>query len=231
MEFISQAIEAYARQISTSETPVLERLNRDTHARILRPRMLSGHLQGKLLELISHMMKPARILEIGTYTGYSAICLATGLAPNGILHTIDHNPELEDFSMQYFKESGLGDRIIRHTGEALDVIPTIDEVFDIVFIDADKENYIRYFDMAFEKLRRGGIIIADNVLWSGKVVEYASDNLREEEETQVHKNDASGIPDSETLSIIRFNEYIRAHKGVNSLLLPFRDGLMICLKT
>lgn len=216
MEFISSAVEAYARQISTSETPVLERLNRDTHARILRPRMLSGHLQGKLLELISHMIQPARVLEIGTYTGYSAICLAAGMTPNGILHTIDHNPELEDFARQYFEESGYGNNIIQHIGEALDVIPTIDEVFDIVFIDADKENYIRYFDLAFEKLRKGGVIIADNVLWSGKVVEYAYDS--------------SQIPDSETLGIIRFNEYIRKHNGVNSLLLPFRDGLMICLK-
>jgi len=198
---------------------VLAELNRNTHARMLRPRMLSGHLQGRLLELMSRMLCPQRILEIGTYTGYSAICLARGLAPGGLLHTIDHNPELEDFARQYIDKAGLSDRIILHTGEALEVIPALEERFDMVFIDADKENYVRYFDLAMDKLRPGGVILADNVLWGGKVL--GGQETSQEGQTGT---------DRETRGIIRFNEHVSQHPGVLNMLLPFRDGLMICMK-
>lgn len=209
---VSELIEEYARQMSDPESPVLQRLSRETHAKILRPRMLSGHIQGKLLEFISCLKPSRRILEIGTYTGYSAICLAQGLTPDGLLHTIDHNPELEDFSRHFFVQAGLENKIIQHTGQAIEVIPTIDEAFDLVFIDADKENYITYFDMVFDRMPKGGVILADNVLWDGKVIEKPEPG------------------DIETLGIIRFNEYIRDHKGVKNLLLPYRDGLSIIQK-
>jgi caffeoyl-CoA O-methyltransferase len=216
MEFLPKEIEAYAKEISTGESPVLASLNRNTHARMIRPRMLSGHLQGKLLEMISRMIRPAAILEIGTYTGYSAICLAQGLQPGGILHTIDHNPELRNFTMDYIKGAGLESSIVLHTGEALEVIPTLTEGFDLVFIDADKENYIRYFDLAFEKLRPGGVILADNVLWSGKVIGVDATD--------------PGKTDPDTLGIVRYNQYVKDHPGITNLLLPFRDGLMISMK-
>lgn len=217
MEFIPPEIDAYARSVSTPESPVLARLNRNTHARMIRPRMLSGHLQGLLLEMISRMVRPNAILEIGTYTGYSAICMAQGLSDQGKLHTIDHNPELEDFSREYIRQAGLEDKIILHTGEALEVIPTLDVTFDLVFIDADKENYVRYFEMAFQKLRPGGVILADNVLWSGKV-------------TEAVKNPSAGPPDPDTIGIIRYNEYVKTHPGIINFLLPFRDGVMISMK-
>lgn len=226
---IPPEIDAYARYISSPETPVLSKLNRDTHAMVLRPRMLSGHLQGKLLEMISTMVQPQCILEIGTYTGYSAICMARGLQTNGVLHTIDHNPELEDFSRKYITEAGMAERIIQHTGEALDVIPAIDAQFDLVFIDADKENYIRYFDLAYAKTRTGGVILADNVLWSGKVVDAVTDPKSFKISTDALET--PGITDPETAALIRFNEYVRNHPGLERLLLPFRDGLLICIKT
>jgi caffeoyl-CoA O-methyltransferase len=254
MEFIPKEIEDYAREISSSESPVLASLNRHTHARMVRPRMLSGHLQGRLLEMISRMLRPAAILEIGTYTGYSAICLAQGLQSGGKLHTIDHNPELEDFTRDYIRQAGLESSIVLHIGEALEVIPTLNEYFDLVFIDADKENYIRYFDMAYEKLRPGGVILADNVLWSGKVIgadaggpentaggpERTSggpentaggpERTSGGPENTAGKARESAAPDPETLGIIRFNQYVKDHPGIINLLLPFRDGLMISMK-
>lgn len=209
---ISNKIEEYARLMSDPESPVLQRLSRETQAKVLRPRMLSGHIQGKLLEFISCLKPSNRILEIGTYTGYSAICLAQGLTPNGLLHTIDNNPELENFARQFFIEAGLEKKIIQHTGQAIQVIPAINEIFDLVFIDADKENYINYFELVYEKLTSGGIVLADNVLWNGKVLEKA-------------------LPDDrETNGIIRFNEYISKHNGVKKFLLPYRDGLCIIQK-
>ncbi len=213
MDFLPQNIEEYASAYSTPEPEVLKKLNRETYARILRPRMLSGHLQGRLLSFISRMIQPTTILEIGTYTGYSAICLAEGLKVDGLLHTIDHNAELEEFAHQYIKESGYQDRIIQHIGEALDVIPGLDETFDLVFIDADKENYVGYFDLVLPKLKPGGIIIADNALWSGKVL------------LPRHQMD------EETTGIANFNEHVKQCKQVRQLLLPFRDGLMIIEKT
>jgi caffeoyl-CoA O-methyltransferase len=213
MYITPDSLEEYARAMTSPESEVLRQLSRETHAKVLRPRMLSGHIQGKFLEFIARLVAPRRILEIGTYTGYSAICLAQGLTPDGLLHTIDHNPELEDFSKSFFEKAGLSEKIRLHVGEALEIIPTIDETFDLVFIDADKENYINYFDLVMEKLRPGGIILADNVLWSGKVLEDVPES------------------DKETLGIKAFNEYVAGHSGVSSLLLPFRDGLMILQKS
>ena len=194
------------------ESELLKRLNRETHARILRPRMLSGHLQGKFLQMISCMVNPERILEIGTYTGYSAICLSHGLKAGGKLYTIDNNAELEDFTRSFFAEAGLTSVIDYRIGEALEVLPTLQEVFDLVFIDADKENYIAYYNIAIEKLRPGGFIITDNVLWDGKVINTNPDI------------------DAETLSIIRFNEIVQNDPRVENVIIPLRDGISIIRK-
>jgi caffeoyl-CoA O-methyltransferase len=212
MKLLSQEIENYASELSSPESEVLQRLNRDTHAKVLRARMLSGHMQGRLLAFFSRLLKPKRILEIGTYTGYSALCMAEGLDKDGLLHTIDHNAELKDFTAKYIREAGHEHIIRQHIGRALDVLPAIDEIFDLVFIDADKENYIQYFELIFPKLRKGGVVIADNALWSGKVL-MPDDEM-----------------DAETRGIALFNDYIRNHNGVTNLLLPFRDGLMLVEK-
>ncbi len=213
MDFLPEELSAYANEYTTPEDVVLQQLNRDTHTKVLRPRMLSGHLQGRLLSFISRMINPDRILEVGTYTGYSAICLAEGLAKGGRLHTIDHNPELEDFALSYFKRAGYEDRIVQHTGEALDVIPAMEGPFDLIFLDADKTNYVRYFDMIFPKMREGAVLLADNVLWSGKVL------------------DAYDDVDEETQGIMRFNKHMKDHPGIRHLLLPVRDGMMVVEKT
>ncbi len=212
MNFLPEDIERYATTFSSPESEILERLGRDTQAKVLKARMLSGHMQGRLLAFVSRMIKPKRILEIGTYTGYSALCLAEGLDADGLLHTIDHNAELEDFAAKYIREAGYEKVIRQHIGEALDVLPLLDENFDLIFIDADKENYIKYFDLMYPKLRKGGVVIADNALWSGKVL------MCKEE------------MDEETRGIALFNEYIRNHEGIHQLLLPFRDGLMLVEK-
>lgn len=212
MDFLPKDIENYAAAMSLPENDVLKRLNRETHARILKPRMLSGHLQGLLLTFISRMVRPQTILEIGTYTGYSALCLAEGLREGGKLHTIDHNEELEELTSRYIKEAGYGNRIIQHMGEAIDIIPQLDMTFDLVFIDADKENYVNYFNMVLPKMPKGGIILADNALWSGKV-------LAKPEEM-----------DSETAGVASFNEHVKKHPEVRNLLLPFRDGIMMLEK-
>ncbi len=244
MDFIPESITRYAEAYSSPEPAILQKLSRDTQAKILYARMLSGHLQGRLLEMISHMLRPRRILEIGTYTGYSAICLAAGLTPGGMLHTIDHNPELRDFTLSFIAEADMQDRILLHTGEALEVIPTLNESFDLVFIDADKENYVRYFDLVYDKLRPGGIILADNVLWSGKVLDVrpaadGSPPLGSSPKNQggersptfpSEPEDTKANTDPETLAIATFNDHLRRHPGVEQLLLPFRDGLMICRK-
>ncbi len=212
MDFLPKEIEQYAAAMSAPEHDVLKLLNRDTHANVLKPRMLSGHLQGRFLAFISRMLRPFRILEIGTYTGYSAICMAEGLQKEGLLHTIDHNEELEEFALKYIREAGFESRIIQHIGEAIDLIPKIMETFDLVFIDADKDNYIAYFDKVLPKLRKGGIILADNSLWSGNVLMKPAEM------------------DAETRGIASFNEYVRDHPGVQNLLLPFRDGIMMMEK-
>lgn len=230
METIQPVIEAYARYITTPESPALSSLNRETYARVLRPRMLSGHLQGTLLSLLSKMVQPSRVLDIGTFTGYSAICLAAGLTENGLVHTIEHNPELEDFAGQFIREAGLENKIIQHIGEAADIIPAIDEVFDMVFIDADKNHYVTYFDMVFDKLRSGGVVVADNVLWDGKVVEVYEAFGEEADIDEVVRQGMIPASDKETIGILRYNEYVRKHPGVTNLLLPFRDGLLISMK-
>ena len=210
MEFIDEKIQQYAETFTTQENEILKQLNRDTHAKILMPRMLSGHLQGQFLSMISCMIHPEKILEIGTYTGYSAICLAKGLKPNGILHTIDINEELETFVSEYFEKANLKNKIQYHIGNAIEIIPQLNETFDLVFIDADKENYCNYFDLVIDKVKSGGYILADNVLWSGKVLEDKKDK--------------------DTLSIHHYNQKIMLDTRVENILLPIRDGIMIARK-
>ena len=212
MEFIDEKIEAYALAHSDSETEVLKKLNRETHLKVLMPRMLSGHLQGNLLSMFSKMIQPKQILEIGTFTGYSGICLAQGLQKNGKLHTIDINEELEKMVRDFIDEAGLSSKINYYIGNALDIIPTINEQFDIVFIDADKKNYANYYDLVFDKVVAGGYIIADNVLWSGKVL------------------DAPEKMDADTKAMDAFNKKVHHDTRVEHLLLPVRDGLMIARK-
>ncbi|MBA3971058.1 MAG: class I SAM-dependent methyltransferase [Bacteroidetes bacterium] len=212
MEFIDHKIENYALTYSQSESDVLKKLNRDTHAKIMMPRMLSGHMQGNLLSMLSKMIKPTQILEVGTYTGYSAICLAQGLTQHGKLHTIDINEELEDMVRLFFDEAGLTTKVNYCIGNALSIIPTIEEEFDLVFIDADKKNYAAYYDLVFDKVRNGGYIIADNVLWSGKVL------------------DAADKMDADTKAIHDYNTKIHNDDRVEHMLLPVRDGLMIARK-
>jgi len=212
MEFLPKNIDDYACSHTQNESQILSELNRETWAKVLIPRMLSGHLQGRALSMFSKMIRPKSILEIGTYTGYSAICLAEGLENNGKLYTIDINEELEAMSSSYFKKAGIADKVTQFVGNALEIIPTINDRFDLVFIDADKENYSNYFDIVIDKMPVGGFIIADNVLWSGKVVEKVSDN------------------DSETKALINYNSKIHQSERVENLLLPVRDGLMICQK-
>jgi len=212
MEFLPQEIDDYAGLHTKPETETLSGLNRETYANVLRPRMLSGHIQGKILETFSYMVRPRRILEIGTYTGYSAICLAQGLAEGGVLHTIDINDELETMVRKYFAKANVEDRIQYHLGNALEIIPTLNEAWDLVFIDADKENYARYYDLVFDSVRPGGFIIADNVLWSGKVT-----------------GDVSQM-DEETRSITAFNKKVQDDARVDNVLMPVRDGLMVIRK-
>lgn len=212
MEFLDGKIEQYALAHSQPESEVLKKLNRETHAKILMPRMLSGHMQGNLLSMLSKMIQPKHILEIGTYTGYSAICLAQGLQNKGKLHTIDINEELEKMVQSFFNEAGLTDKIDYHIGNALEIIPHLNETFDLVFIDADKKNYAAYYDLVIDKVRSGGYIIADNVLWSGKVL------------------DAKEKMDADTKAIDFFNKKVHSDNRVEHMLLPIRDGLMIARK-
>ena len=210
MDIIQKQIQEYAERHTTEESPLLRKINRDTHAHVLSPRMLSGQLQGRVLSMISCMVRPRVILEIGTYTGYSAICLAEGLQENGKLITIDINEELYDRVSAYFQEGGLGDRIDYRIGDAAQILPQIDEKFDLVFIDADKENYSGYFDLVIDRVNLGGFILADNVLWSGKVLEQK--------------------PDKDTRAILEFNAKIHRDKRVENVLLPIRDGIMLMRK-
>ena len=208
MDFISEKIAEYLSQNSDKEPEILSKLNKETHQKILQPRMLSGHLQGRFLSLISKIKSPFHILEIGTYTGYGTICLAEGLATNGKIFTIDRNEELIKIQNKYFEESGNRDRIIQLTGSATEILMDLDENFDLIFIDADKENYIKYFEIVSKKLNPNGIIISDNVLWSGKVVE-ASNN------------------DQETDTLKKFNKLLSKDERFETIILPLRDGLSI----
>ena len=210
MEFLPEKIENYSVENTSKESNLLSELNRETWAKVMTPRMLSGHLQGRILSMISNMLKPNTIIEIGTYTGYSALCLAEGLSENGILHTIDINEEYTSYAHKYFQRSDYTDKITQHIGNAVDVIPSISEKVQLVFIDADKENYSNYYNLIFDKLEIDGYIIADNVLWSGKVVE---DKM-----------------DIETKALDEYNKMIQNDDRVENILLPVRDGLMICKK-
>ncbi|MCK5857038.1 MAG: O-methyltransferase [Bacteroidales bacterium] len=209
MDFLDKKIYDYSEQHTTLPSKTLVNLDRETHLKVLRPRMLSGHLQGKFLEMMVKMIRPKEILEIGTYTGYSAIAMAEGIEADACIHTIDINAELEDFVKSYFIKANVEHQIELHIGNALNIIPELDLTFDLVFIDADKINYKNYFDLVLPKVRKGGFIIADNVLWSGKVINTVSEK------------------DSETAAIQHFNDYIQSCDKVNNLLLPLRDGLMI----
>ena len=202
----------YAEHHSTPEPPVLARLNRETHLSQVYPQMLAGHLQGTFLRMISQMIRPVRILEIGTFTGYSAITLAMGLQENGLLHTIEVNPEQADMIQRYIRDADLADRIILHIGDALKIIPTLNETWDLVFIDADKPNYLNYYEMVLPLVRPGGFILADNVLWDGKV-------LKDPEKM-----------DRDTAEIVRFNEYVQKDDRVENMILPLRDGIMMIRK-
>ena len=212
MDFIPENINDYCEQHTKEESEVLKTLNRHTNVNVLRPRMLSGHLQGKLLSMLSGMIKPKRVLEIGTYTGYSAICLAKGIPEGGELITVDCNEELEDLANEYFKKAGYESIIKMLTGDAAQIIPGLTDGFDLVFIDADKESYVNYYHQVFDKVNSGGYIVVDNVLWSGKVVQEVKDG------------------DKETKAILEFNALVQNDERVENILLPFRDGLMILQK-
>lgn len=212
MDFLPAAITAYAEAHTSPERELLRQLSRNTRAHVMAPRMLSGHLQGRLLSMISWMIRPRRILEIGAYTGYSALCLAEGLTHDGQLITIDHNEELEDFARSYWRQSPLNDKIDLRVGHAADIIPTLDETFDLVFIDADKRSNTLYFDLVFNKLRSGGFVLVDNVLWSGKVTDKAN------------------ITDQDTAAVLAFNQKIQDDPRVENVLLPVRDGIMMIRK-
>lgn len=205
----SKEFNIYISEHTSPEDMLLQELTRATHLHAMQPRMLSGHIQGKLLELISKMISPVNILEIGTFTGYSAICLAKGLAENGILHTIDINDELRYIAEDFIGRSAVSDKVKLYTGDALQIIPAIEETFDLVFIDGDKREYTAYYDAVIGKVRKGGFIIADNVLWSGKIFEEVKPN------------------DKYTIELIRFNDMIQNDSRVENLLLPLRDGMMI----
>jgi caffeoyl-CoA O-methyltransferase len=207
MDFINPAIQRYAEQHTSPESDLLKTVNRDTNAKVMMPRMLSGHMQGRILAMISKILKPKSILEIGTYTGYSAICLAEGLQADGRLVTIDINEELEEQVRSTFVKAGLETQIEYRIGDAQTIIPHLSGNFDLVFIDADKENYARYFDLVIERVNLGGLILADNVLWSGKVLDEK--------------------PDKDTRAIVAFNDKIHNDPRVENVLLPVRDGIMV----
>ncbi len=205
---IDEKILEYCESHSSPEPGILNRLNRETHLTQVYPRMLSGHLQGAFLRMISALLKPERVLEIGTFTGYSAICLASNAL---VLHTIESNPELEPIIRRYIREAGMEETIRLHIGDAIQIIPTLDETWDLVFIDADKPNYLNYYSMILPKLKPGGYILADNALWGGKVLDPST-------------------TDKDALGIIGFNEFVQQDQRVENVLLPLRDGIMLIKK-
>ena len=209
MHFISQELEDYIEQHSENEPQLLADLNKETYQKILLPRMLSGHFQGRVLSMLSKLARPKNILEIGTYTGYSALCLCEGMQAGGVLHTIDIKEELMGFQRKYFDRSPWGNQIVQHLGDATEIIPALDLRFDLVFIDADKENYINYFEMIVPKMNTGGLILSDNVLWSGKILEPLAPN------------------DVSTKILIEYNELLKNDPRVETVLLPIRDGLTV----
>ena len=209
MHFLSADLEAYAEQNSEKEPSLLAALARETHLKVLQPRMLSGHLQGRFLSLLSKLICPKYIVEIGTFTGYATLCLAEGLSQEGFIHTIEVNEELEEIQNKYFEQSSYRSQIIQHFAPALSVIPTLPDEIDLVFIDADKKNYPNYLEAILPKMRKGGIILSDNVLWSGKVVENVKDN------------------DKHTQVLIAYNDQLANDPRLETILLPIRDGLSI----
>lgn len=209
MHFLSDELEDYVALHSENEPELLAQLNKETYQKILQPRMLSGHFQGRVLSMLSKIIHPTNVLEIGTYTGYATLCLAEGLAKNGTIDTIDVNEELVDFQRKYFDRSDWGNQIIQHLGSAIDIIPTLNKKYDLVFIDADKDNYINYFHLVMPIMNKGGIILSDNVLWSGKVLEEVKPN------------------DKTTKLIKEYNELLKNDSRVETVLLPIRDGLTV----
>jgi caffeoyl-CoA O-methyltransferase len=210
MNFIDEKLLEYCEKFSQPESALLQELNRETHLKVNSPRMLSGHLQGRFLSFISQLTRPSRILEIGTYTGYSALCLAEGLAEKGKLITIDPNEETNHFAQKFIDRSPLRDKIQIMSGDAQRIIPELDEVFDLVFIDADKQNYLNYYNLVIEKVRKGGLILADNTLWDGKVIAEKKD--------------------TDTVAIHELNTRVAADSRVTVVLLPVRDGISLILK-
>jgi caffeoyl-CoA O-methyltransferase len=209
MHFLPEKLDNYVVAHSQKEPELLQQLSRETWQKVLAPRMLSGHFQGRVLSMLSKLINPKNVLEIGTYTGYSALCLVEGIQPKGQLHTIDTNEELYDLQRKYFDKSGFGNQIIQHTGNALNIIPTIDKTFDLVFIDADKQNYPNYLEIILPKLKSGSVILSDNVLWTGKVIE------------KLQKGD------KDTEALLKYNKMINEHSQLETVLLPIRDGLTL----
>lgn len=209
MNFLSEKLDQYIVDHTESEPLLLQQLTRETYQKILQPRMLSGAYQGRVLSMISKLVNPKTILEIGTYTGYASLCLAEGIQHGGELHTIDINEELVDFQRKYFDRSNYGNRIVQHLGSAIEVIPTLDLKFDLVFIDADKPNYCNYFNLIIDRMNKGGIILSDNVLWSGKVIE----ELKEDDES--------------TKVLLEYNKLLKEDSRVETVLLSVRDGLTV----
>ena len=209
---IRMSLEEYILCHIDEEGELLAGLNRDAHVNLLRPRMLSGHLQGRMLKLFCRMLSPKRILEIGTYTGYATLCMAEALPKDGIIDTVEINDELEDFILKQFNRSPDKDKIRLHIGDATEIIPSLNETYDLVFIDADKREYCSYYDLVFDKIRPGGVIIADNTLWDGKVVEEIAYN------------------DKQTIGILEFNDKIKADERVEKVIIPVRDGLTLIHK-
>lgn len=209
MHFLSTRLEDYITENSQSEPALLKALTRETHLKVIQPRMLTGHFQGRTLSVLSKIIRPKYILEIGTYTGYSALCLAEGLHPQGELHTIDVNAELCDIQRKYFDKSGFGRQVFQHTGNALDIIPQMDKTFDLVFIDAEKKDYLKYLEVVLPRTKSGTVILSDNVLWSGKVVE------------------ALDAKDITTKLLLEYNKTLAAHPLLDTVLLPIRDGLTL----
>ncbi|MAB49957.1 MAG: methyltransferase [Flavobacteriaceae bacterium] len=212
MYFLPEALDNYVVSHSEQEPELLQQLTRETYQKILQPIMLSGPYQGRVLSMISKLVNPKSILELGTFTGYATLCLAEGLQKDGVIHTIDINEELHDFQRKYFDKSDYGSRIIQHTGSALDIIPDLDTSFDLVFIDADKPNYSNYFHLIIDKLNSGGIILSDNVLWHGKVVE------------ELNEKDIS------TKAVLDYNTLLKEDERIETVVLPIRDGLTISRK-
>lgn len=212
MYFIPKKLDDYVVAHSQQESKLLQQLTRETYQKVLQPIMLSGPYQGRVLSMISKLVRPKHILELGTFTGYSTLCLAEGVQNDGVIHTIDINEELYDFQRKYFDRSAYGNQIIQHVGNAIDIVPTLNTTFDLVFIDADKPNYVNYFHLIIDKLNSGGIILSDNVLWHGKVVETVNDK------------------DVSTKTLLEYNTLLNTDERIETVLLPIRDGLTISRK-